>query len=358
MQNAMRLGKPEAKTAETTKIAGEIFARCLSGALSNGHRDESASRATSCVKTACCGQWFLFDNRVGHVLEAFEQTLPSGSASSSPPEPYHCSVVQVHVRWYLRANGGETILGHDGCCGEVFRTELCETVELDGAANQCIVTEYTAGQIEVKKWTTPPWDQRCNPIRLFCQKSYDPDRHTFIDLPSVKHAQTKPDGGNRAGSGTNHRSPLATLDVFSGCGGLSVGLEQSGHFRVQWAIENDPHAASAFAANHPKAIVVQADASLVLEGLIGAPSPSPCKNTVSTRIRPVKCDNRSADPRMPSKGKVQAIVGGPPCQGYSGLNRNAACKSSELKRSQVAVFLGFVDHYRPEDGMYFILIYA
>jgi hypothetical protein len=362
MHNATKLGKPEAKTAETTKITGDIFARCLSGALSNGKHAEPSLGTTTSVQTASRGQWFLFRNRrVGHVLELLDPKSPLGKPSaseptSSPSPPQH-SVAQLSVRWYLRANGGETILGLDGCSSEVFRTELFETVGFSDIERECIVTEYTADQIDVQNWTTPMPDINCQ--RFFCQKSYDALHYAFVDFSSSK------DGGggdNQTRSGMTPRSPLATLDVFAGCGGLSAGLEQSEYFRITHAIENDPHAASAFAANHPDAIVVQGDASLLLEGLLGAPPPAPAppcitSDTIDTNDTRVKRCRRSADPRMPPKGAVQAIVGGPPCQGYSGLNRNAACKSSELKRSQVAVFMGFVDYYRPEDVSFGLTTY-
>ena len=36
------------------------------------------------------------------------------------------------------------------------------------------------------------------------------------------------------------------LDVFAGCGGLSIGLEQSGVAVTKWAIEWEKDAAKAF----------------------------------------------------------------------------------------------------------------
>ena len=39
---------------------------------------------------------------------------------------------------------------------------------------------------------------------------------------------------------------LNMLDVFAGCGGLSIGLEQSGVAITKWAIEWEKDAAKAF----------------------------------------------------------------------------------------------------------------
>ena len=42
--------------------------------------------------------------------------------------------------------------------------------------------------------------------------------------------------------------PLRTVDLFSGCGGLTLGLHQAGH-RLLFAIEKDPMAFETFRAN-------------------------------------------------------------------------------------------------------------
>lgn len=55
-------------------------------------------------------------------------------------------------------------------------------------------------------------------------------------------------------------------------------------------------------------------------------------------------------PRMPSKGEIDMIIGGPPCQGWSDLNRHKKphCGGREL----IATYLSYVDFYRPK---YFLL---
>jgi hypothetical protein len=45
--------------------------------------------------------------------------------------------------------------------------------------------------------------------------------------------------------------PLRSLDLFSGSGGLSLGLEQSGVARSAWAVESNASAAEAFGKNFP-----------------------------------------------------------------------------------------------------------
>ncbi|PKY44169.1 S-adenosyl-L-methionine-dependent methyltransferase, partial [Rhizophagus irregularis] len=49
---------------------------------------------------------------------------------------------------------------------------------------------------------------------------------------------------------------------------------------------------------------------------------------------------------MPAPGGVDFIYCGPPCQGFSGVNRYQ--KADDIKNSLVATALSYVDFYRPE----------
>jgi len=51
---------------------------------------------------------------------------------------------------------------------------------------------------------------------------------------------------------------LSAIDLFSGCGGLTLGLRRSG-FQIKLAIEKDPIAASTFSINHTDTEVVPED---------------------------------------------------------------------------------------------------
>lgn len=102
---------------------------------------------------------------------------------------------------------------------------------------------------------------------------------------------------SRAGDGgvTEPRSPMPVkarrvLDLFCGSGGLSYGFEQSGRFKTAAGIDLLQDRVDTFLANHEHAI-----------GIVGD-------------LRMFPLDRLAA-----LTGKVDVIVGGPPCQGFSSI---------------------------------------
>ena len=55
---------------------------------------------------------------------------------------------------------------------------------------------------------------------------------------------------------------------------------------------------------------------------------------------------------LPLKGEVELLVGGPPCQGFSQMNRWNDGVYSKFKNSLIVSYLAYCDYYRPR---YFIL---
>ena len=123
---------------------------------------------------------------------------------------------------------------------------------------------------------------------------------------------------------------LKTLELFAGCGGLSEGLKQSGVAELKWAVERDFTFASSFAKNNPCTKVFHRDCNKMLNEMING--------------RENKAD---INPYYPKAGEVELLCGGPPCQGYSGSNRNLNSDDSENKRNMVQNFLSFVDFLNP-----------
>lgn len=96
---------------------------------------------------------------------------------------------------------------------------------------------------------------------------------------------------------------LRTIDLFAGCGGLSLGLAQTGAFESVLAIDSDTDAAETYRANFTETEVI------------------------AGRIETVRA--------VPL---ADVVVGGPPCQGFSALNRGkVGMERRELWRQYVRV---------------------
>lgn len=109
------------------------------------------------------------------------------------------------------------------------------------------------------------------------------------------------------------------IDLFSGAGGLSCGLEQAG-FNPVLANEMEPLFAATYQTNHPAAHVIQGD------------------------IRAI--DSYALDSALDGVGEIDLIAGGPPCQGYSII---APMRSVDDPRNSLfREFLRIVSHIRPK----------
>lgn len=106
----------------------------------------------------------------------------------------------------------------------------------------------------------------------------------------------------------SQKAGLYMVDLFSGAGGLSVGLEQAG-FKSVLAIDNDKSSIKTYKQNHKDADVILGDIKKV-------------KNEDILKI--VK--NR----------KIKLVCGGPPCQGFSTVGKN------DPKDSRNHLFMDFV----------------
>ncbi|KAJ2227696.1 hypothetical protein GGF40_000060 [Coemansia sp. RSA 1286] len=172
----------------------------------------------------------------------------------------------------------------------------------------------------------------------------------FLQHPEGHHSSvfSKHDGAseNVKSSGTSFmrgKQPLRALDLFSGCGGLTQGMDQSGVVKTMWAVEFMESAGITFAKNHPETQVYNQCSNLLLDSAIKAHqgvSAKPLKN---------KFDGKELPP-MPQPGDVDFIYCGPPCQGFSRCNR--FIKADDIKTSLIANALSYVDFYRPT---YFLL---
>ena len=114
------------------------------------------------------------------------------------------------------------------------------------------------------------------------------------------------------------KSGPTVVDLFSGCGGLSWGLEKNG-FRIVSGVDNWDIALRAFEKNHRNTQAVSADlATLDCTGL--------------TELLQL------------SRGTPDVIVGGPPCQGFSSAGQR---RLGDARNTLVGGFARLVAHLSP-----------
>ena len=118
------------------------------------------------------------------------------------------------------------------------------------------------------------------------------------------------------------RKPIA-IDLFSGCGGLSLGLKQAG-FRVIGAVEVEHTATETYRANHPEVMLWERD----IRRLSGF--------EVKERLGL-------------QKGDVDLLAGCPPCQGFSSMRTlNGGQEINDPQNDLLFEFLRFVKDLEPK----------
>ena len=145
---------------------------------------------------------------------------------------------------------------------------------------------------------------------------------------SVKEESSEESNANHeieSGAWPKIDQPMKCLDIFAGCGGLSLGLHQAGVVDTKWAIEAHEPAAKAFKANNATTEVFTEDCNMLLKIIIDA-------------------EAEGKEPfyqgrRLPQKGQVEMLCGGPPCQGFSGMNRFNKGVYSLFKNSLISSYL-------------------
>lgn len=112
---------------------------------------------------------------------------------------------------------------------------------------------------------------------------------------------------------------MNVLDLFSGCGGISLGFELAG-FTISGGIDIDPDSIKTFKRNFPKSKAI-------------------CENLLEYSDDRIIKDF--------SEQNIDVIVGGPPCQGFSTANRWN--KENEDPRNKLFFeYLRFVELLKPK----------
>jgi DNA (cytosine-5)-methyltransferase 1 len=127
-------------------------------------------------------------------------------------------------------------------------------------------------------------------------------------------------------TGNKTRKKPAAIDLFSGCGGLTLGLKQAG-FRVLSAVEIDKLAAETYRQNHPEVKLWETD----IRQLTGAQ----ILKALSLK-----------------RGELDLLAGCPPCQGFSTLRtKNGNQRIRDERNDLIFDYLRIVKQLLPKTVM-------
>ncbi|OQB93271.1 MAG: putative BsuMI modification methylase subunit YdiO [Parcubacteria group bacterium ADurb.Bin115] len=112
------------------------------------------------------------------------------------------------------------------------------------------------------------------------------------------------------------------IDLFSGCGGLSLGLKEAG-FLVKAAVEIDHLAALTYRKNHVKTNLIESD------------------------IRQVSAKQLLIAAGL-KRGELDLLAGCPPCQGFSRIKNLNKSNTDDPRNDLVFEFLRLIIQIRPK----------
>jgi len=112
------------------------------------------------------------------------------------------------------------------------------------------------------------------------------------------------------------KQKYSVVDLFAGAGGLSHGFIQTGRYEIKAAFENNPKAQETYMQNHNETMIYNDVADALTDEIVN------------------------------KLGKVDVVIGGPPCQGFSNANRQKNHAISQ-NNSLIKKYVHAVLHLNP-----------
>ncbi|KAK3124625.1 hypothetical protein QOZ80_7BG0589580 [Eleusine coracana subsp. coracana] len=265
---------------------------------------------------------------------------------------------KVSARRFYRPDDISSAKAYASDIREVYYSEDTIDVPVDMIEGKCEVRK----KIDLSNSDLPGIVEHV----FFCEHLYDPATGALKQLPSnVKFMSMlqKATGALKKNKGKQicdsdqvdsskwlevpKENRLATLDIFAGCGGLSEGLQQAGVSFTKWAIEYEEPAGEAFNKNHPEAVVFIDNCNVILKAIMDkCGDTDDCISTSEAAEQAAKLAAENIN-NLPVPGEVEFINGGPPCQGFSGMNRFNQSPWSKVQCEMILAFLSFAEYFRP-----------